>query len=97
MCEAEGCRSSGESGKTADENDREARHHLRKTGGVRGKAVCSNCCKEVGPEGNVWCLVCFEDDGDEDRRGRDSGDDDGEVGNCDETGRVEEWLESFHG
>lgn len=68
-------------------------------GGSRGKAVCRSCCKEVGPEGNVWCMVCFDDDGEEDRRGRDSGDDGGvgEEGNCDETGRVEEWLDSFNG
>lgn len=93
ICEAEGCRSSGESGKATDESDREFRHAMSNTGVMKGKAVCRKCCKEVGPEGNVWCLLCFEDDGEEDRRGRDSGDDEGD---CVETGRVEEWLESFN-
>ena len=33
----------------------------------RGKRVCGNCCTEVGVEGTVWCLVCYEDDEDEER------------------------------
>ena len=81
-----------------DESDREVRHAWSSCDSLRGKAVCRTCCKEVGPEGNVWCLICFEDDdGEEDRRGRDSDDDDGEDINCDETGKVEEWLDRVNG
>lgn len=97
MCEADGCHSSGNCEEIFNKSDREARYAWSNGSGLRGRVVCRKCCKEVGPEGNVWCLVCFEDDGEEDRRGRDSGDDDGEDGNCDETGRVEEWLDSFNG
>lgn len=97
VCEAEGCHSNAEFRKSVDESDRERRYPLSDRAGSRGKAVCKRCCKEVGPEGNVWCLVCFEDDGEEDPRGRDSGDDDGEEVNRDEAGRVEQWLDSFNG
>ena len=31
---------------------------------IRGKNVCGKCCVEVGAEGRVWCLACYEDDGD---------------------------------
>ena len=34
----------------------------------RCKKICGKCCVEVGVEGRVWCLVCYEDDADgEDR------------------------------
>ncbi|MCJ1424497.1 hypothetical protein MMC29_002385 [Sticta canariensis] len=53
----------------------------------KGKSICGKCCVEVGAEGKVWCLVCFEDDAD-DGGGAGDSDDDG-----DGTGRVQEWLE----
>lgn len=54
---------------------------------TKGKSICGKCCVEVGAEGKVWCLVCFEDDA-EDGGGAGDSDDEG-----DGTGRVEEWLE----
>lgn len=54
---------------------------------TKGKSICGKCCVEVGAEGKVWCLVCFEDDAD-DGGGVGDSDDEG-----DGTGRVEEWLE----
>ena len=29
-----------------------------------GKRVCASCCIEVGSEGRVWCLACYQDDTD---------------------------------
>lgn len=54
---------------------------------TKGKSICGKCCVEVGAEGKVWCLVCFEDDADD---GDGAGDSDDEG---DGPGRVEEWLE----
>ncbi len=60
---------------------------------IKGKSICGKCCREVGADGRVWCLVCFEDDDDFDRDGGgDSGDEEG-----DGTGRVEQWLERCDG
>lgn len=56
---------------------------------VKGKSICGKCCVEVGVEGKVWCLVCFEDDADD--GGDRGGESDGEEGSG--TGRVEEWLD----
>lgn len=106
MCEGEGCRSSSISGNSGGDKDFEYYHasqgqrgqnHARDGNGnenpfTRGKSICSKCCVEVGTEGKVWCLVCFEGDADENTRGGgDSGDEELE----NETGRVEEWLDSF--
>jgi hypothetical protein len=33
-------------------------------GDRKGKRVCGKCCVEVGYDGMVWCLACYEDDGD---------------------------------
>lgn len=27
-----------------------------------GRNICGKCCVEVGREGRVWCLGCYEDD-----------------------------------
>lgn len=32
---------------------------------TRGRNICGKCCVEVGVEGRVWCLVCYEDDAEE--------------------------------
>ena len=56
---------------------------------TKGKSICGKCCVEVGAEGKVWCLVCFEDDADDNGYG--GGESDVEEG--DEAGRVEEWLD----
>lgn len=32
---------------------------------ARGRNICGKCCIEVGVEGRVWCLVCYEDDAEE--------------------------------
>ena len=32
--------------------------------GAEGRHVCRRCCLEIGVEGRVWCLVCYEDDAD---------------------------------
>lgn len=31
----------------------------------RGRNICGKCCIEVGVEGRVWCLVCYDDDAEE--------------------------------
>jgi len=31
---------------------------------TEGRHVCRKCCLEIGVEGRVWCLVCYEDDAD---------------------------------
>ena len=31
----------------------------------KGRNICGKCCIEVGVEGRVWCLVCYEDDAEE--------------------------------
>ena len=54
---------------------------------TKGKSICGKCCVEVGAEGKVWCLVCFDDDAED---GGGDGDSDDQV---DRTRRVEEWLE----
>lgn len=109
VCEGESCRSNSVSGISGADNEIEHQQVVREQYGqnhardgtghaasgpspTRGKSVCSKCCVEVGAEGKVWCLACFDDDADENSRGgRDSGDEEPE----DETGRVEEWLDSF--
>ena len=109
VCEGKSCRSNSVSGNSGVDNDTdyqqgmreqheqdhardEAGHAISGHSPTKGKSVCSKCCVEVGAEGKVWCLVCFDDDADENvRGGRDSGDEELE----DETGRVEEWLDSF--
>ena len=95
VCEADGCRSCASSGEIRNDSDRETRNVSSNASGLRGKVVCRKCCNEVLTEGNVWCLVGFEEDDEEDQRGRGSGDEADEERNCDETGRVEEWLDSF--
>ena len=27
-----------------------------------GKRICASCCVEIGSEGRVWCLGCYNDD-----------------------------------
>ena len=27
-----------------------------------GKRICSSCCVEIGSEGMIWCLACYNDD-----------------------------------
>lgn len=56
---------------------------------TKGKSICGKCCVEVGVEGKVWCLVCFEDDAEGHEYGGGESDDE----EADETGRVEEWLD----
>lgn len=65
---------------------------------ARGRSICAKCCVEVGAEGRVWCLVCYEDEYNCDDRRVDESDeeeDDAKLrslrgGNC--IG-VEKWLE----
>lgn len=109
VCESEGCRSNSVSENSGIDNENEyqqptrdqhsqdhvsnhMRHVLNIYSPTRGRSVCSKCCVEVGVEGKVWCLACFDDDADDNgMSSRDSGDEELE----DETGRVEEWLDSF--
>ena len=106
VCEGENCRSNNQSSGVTDNECQQSStsgyfpslHKPRGGEGAsfgtaekRGKSICSKCCVEVGAEGKVWCIVCFEDDADEDLGRRAESDD--EV--TDETGRVEEWLSSF--
>ncbi len=66
---------------------------------TKGRSICAKCCVEVGAEGRVWCLVCYENEHDCDDREGDESDEEVEDG---KTGKlrngsclgVEEWLES---
>ena len=80
-CEGQGCHSPGL-----------AARDLRIEGGkkaTRGRNICGKCCVEVGVEGRVWCLVCFEDDADAEHDSQSSRKDetDGE-----RSERVKDWL-----
>lgn len=56
ICEGPRCRlhTSNQMDDTSDEID-----------AVKGRSVCRKCCVEVGVDGTVWCLVCYEDDAEE--------------------------------
>ena len=45
------------------ESSRSISHETARDGG-RCKTVCSRCCIEVGVEGMIWCMVCYDDDAD---------------------------------
>ncbi len=77
---------------------------LETTGGdtgtpiTRGRNICAKCCVEVGAEGRVWCLVCYENEHDRDSRGADESDEEGDDGKLRNLRSgscvgVEEWLE----
>lgn len=68
------------------------------TTATRGRSICAKCCVEVGAEGHVWCLVCYDNEHDRDDKGADESDEEenetklrnSRSGSC--IG-VEEWLE----
>ncbi|MCJ1315429.1 hypothetical protein MMC15_000748 [Xylographa vitiligo] len=55
-----------------------------------GRHVCRKCCLEIGAEGRVWCLVCYEDDADPEdySTGRTK-----EVMQLERAERVTDWLQ----
>lgn len=56
----------------------------------RSKKICGKCCVEVGVEGRVWCLICYEDDAD--GEDREAGKKKKEL-YSERVGRVADWLE----
>ena len=55
--------------------------------GIRAaRKVCRRCCLEVGPEGTVWCRVCYDDETE------DGGRPDEETRQAESVGRVADWL-----
>ena len=57
----------------------------------RCKDVCGHCCIEVGVEGRVWCLVCYNEDEAEEKdysQGKKK-----KESHLERVGRVADWLE----
>ena len=93
-CEGPGCQSeigtAGSPQQTSNGNNT--------TTDSRGRSVCGKCCIEVGAEGRVWCLICFNNEHDSEFAREDESDEEEEGGRKRDQRSskgigVEKWLE----
>ena len=93
-CEGKGCQ-------PATVTTSSSQNHVEESTQIsipKGRSICAKCCVEVGADGRVWCLVCYEDEHDLDGSGAvesDEEEEEGEIGDSrnGSCAGVEQWLE----